>query len=71
MHSKEFVVLQTINYFVGDHSIQFTRTATQLIVIDIIDQVNHFIYMGGTNGPIKLDILIDVVICIILAEIYE
>jgi hypothetical protein len=44
---------------------------TQVTVMDFIDQVKHFVQMGGGYGLVPSDRLIDIVICIVSPEEYK
>jgi hypothetical protein len=62
MDPKKLVRLQKEKYPKEHWPKQFTGTGTQLMVMDFIDQVKHYVRMGGGYGLTNSDHLIDIVI---------
>jgi hypothetical protein len=71
MDLKKLVALQKTKYLREYYLKQFTATGTQLTVIDVIDQFQHFLRMGVGYGLTKSDRLIYVIIRFVSAKIYE
>jgi hypothetical protein len=71
MDPRKLLALQKEKYLVEHWPKQFTGTGTQVTIMDFIDQVEHFVQMGGGYGPIQSDRLIDVVMRFVSPEVYE
>jgi hypothetical protein len=70
-HPKKLLALQKEKYLMEHRPKTFSGTGNQIMVMDFMEQVEHFVRMGGGYGPTDSDRCIDVVVRFVAPEVYE